>query len=148
MKARKLVAATLLGTVLYLLAAAAPAQSQSLVGSWYGEIAQTGNIEGRSYDLRRWLRTNFPDGRQLLVFRYYLDGQLQVEEQSQGKWSLENGVYTTICESFSLGGKVRSCIGKVEYDMSVLNEREMQYRSRSSGLTYRMVRVPTGYRLP
>jgi hypothetical protein len=126
-----------------------PAVAQSpLVGNWYGETVLSGKIEGQDYNFRRWLRVNHADGIQRIVFRYYMDGVMRGEEVWQGRWTYQNGVYSSACESVLVNGKIKNCSSRVDYDVHSIDAKEMQYTSRSSGKRYRTSRVADDFRLP
>lgn len=141
-------AALLFAVLLYFVQIPAAAQSSSLAGNWYGETVMSGTLEGENYNFRRWLRTNYPDGVERIVFRYYLDGRARGEEVWEGRWTFQGGVYSSTCRTFAVNGKSQSCSSHVEYDVQLIDSREMQYTSRSSGSRYRTSRVAEDFRLP
>jgi hypothetical protein len=135
---------------LVMLSASARAQSNDLVGTWYGDLVVSETRGGKRVNLRRWLRVNEPGGRQTITFRFYLDGRLQEEQITHGEWGYRDKVYWTRCTSLIMNGREGPCLvtDRREYDVHTLDAREMTYTSRSSGTLFKMRRVPRDFTLP
>jgi hypothetical protein len=117
---------------------------ERMVGSWYGEVSETGTLTGRRFDRRRWVRTYHSHGGQELAMHFYENGVLQARSQSHGYWRVNDNVLTTVCEVLKIDEKEDSC-GTSEYVLDSVDAREMQYTSRRTGQKFRAIRVDDGY---
>lgn len=126
-----------------LFAFSAPAQiSGSIVGTWYGEVA----VNQSDASLQRWMRVNRADGTQTITFRMYQNGQLVRQVVRHDLWSLKNGVYRSECRSKTINGESSPCDPTYEYDVHRLDSQQMEYKSRSDGASYRVIRVQPDFK--
>ena len=119
-----------------------------IVGRWYGENSQRGARSGKQYDYRRWLRENRADGTELVVFRYYRRGELQLETTMTSRWSVEGGVYSSDCETVAERAKTIRCSDRSRYSIEYLGTNRMRYTDISTQISYTARRVPQDFRIP
>jgi hypothetical protein len=55
-------------------ALAGAADRQDLLGTWYGETQDSAQLEGLSFDMRRWTVVQTPDGTGLQIMHYLNSG--------------------------------------------------------------------------
>jgi hypothetical protein len=124
-------------------------RTQSLVGRWYGEIATIGEIAGRQYNSRRWLRINEADGTQNVTWRLYLNGTRVGEETMRAKWGVNANVYWTECASITIDGRGHECgIVRSEYSIDQIDDRQMKFTNLNTHETLQAVRVSSDFKLP
>lgn len=118
-----------------------------LVGSWLGELSESGSIDGKKFDARRWLIVMRPDRTATRTMRFYLGRQMQEEVITQYEWSVSYGwqdkglTWHVVCKQNSPGYE---CV-RASYRISV-NPNEIRYSSGRAAFTMR--KVSAGYRLP
>jgi hypothetical protein len=144
-------AAWLLWGILCVLGPGLPAQAagkKEMTGTWYAELKEAGQFNGKRYDIRRQLTTNRADGTKVVTFRYYAGAQLLGEVVTNYRWGAENDVYWTECQTTNSGGSFAPCAGRIEYDLVAASAYTLRYKSRQSGITYDLTRVREDFRLP
>jgi len=119
-----------------------------MVGTWYGEQARNGKIEGRDFDRIRWLREFHTDGSAEIIFRYYKDETLVSETRISNDWGHTGNFFFTECITKTRDGNTVDCDGRYEYELTDVNENELTYTSKSSGRSYTTRRVSTDFILP
>jgi Protein of unknown function (DUF1266) len=140
------IAAAMLLAQSFLSAASA---EKDLVGSWVGELVESGSIDGKKYDTRRWLMLIRPDGTASQTMRWYLGRQRQEEAVEQFEWAIAYGwsvkglVWRQACKEISPGYQCENRSFKVSIDQD-----ELRYANMSGRVGHTMRRVSADYRLP
>jgi Protein of unknown function (DUF1266) len=138
------IAAVLVWGQSYLSAASA---EKDLIGAWAGEMVESGSMDDKRYDTRRWLMVVRPDGTGSQTMRWYLGRQKQEEAVEQFEWTLgyewsvKDLVWRLACKEITSGYQCE----KKAYRISI-DQGEMRYASGRSRFTMR--KVSADYRLP
>jgi hypothetical protein len=127
----------------------AASTEKDLVGSWFGELVESGSIDVKKYDTRRWLMVIRPDRTASQTMRWYLGRQLQEEavehfDWTVGyEWSVKDLVWRQACKEISPGYQCEKRSFRISIDQG-----EMRYTSMSGRVGHTMRKVSADYRLP
>jgi hypothetical protein len=130
--------------------AAGAADRQDLLGTWYGETQDRGQVNGVPYDMRRWTMVQTPDGTGLQVMRYYLGSTFQAELVMSYLWGIDNDILWTECVTVRDDGGLQDCsrAPRSEYRIEALDSAGMRYTSVTFGHRYSMEKVPRDFTFP
>jgi hypothetical protein len=133
-----------------LLNAAGAADRQDLLGTWYGETRDSGQVEGLAFDTRRWTIVQTPDGTGLQVMRYYLDSRFQTEMVMSYTWGVDNDIWWIECITVRDDRGLQDCSStpRGDYRIESLDSGGMRYTSVGQGQPYSMQKVPRDFTFP
>jgi len=142
--------ALVLALVCLPVVAAGAADRQDLLGIWYGETQDRGQVNGVPYDMRRWTMVQTPDGTGMQVMRYYSGSQFQFEVVMSYLWGVDNDVWWTECVSLRDDRGLQDCsrAPRSDYRIDSLDSAGMRYTSMTFGNPYSMQKVPRDFTFP
>ncbi len=126
------------------------ASRQDLLGTWYGETQDNGQLDGISFDTRRWTVVHTPDGTGLQIMRFYLGSKFQTEIVMSFVWGVDNNVWWVECATLRDDRGLQDCsrIPRSDYSIEALDSDGMRYTSGAGGQPYLMRRVPRDFTIP
>lgn len=133
-----------------LLNAAGAADQQDLLGTWYGETRDSGQVEGFAFDARRWTIVQTPDGTGLQVMRYYLNSKFQTEMVMSFTWGVDTDVWWVECITVRDDRGLQDCsrTPRTDYRIESLDSGGMRYTSVARGQPYSMQKVARDFTFP
>jgi hypothetical protein len=126
------------------------ASREDLIGTWYGETQDNGQLDGVSFDSRRWTVVHTPDGTGMQIMRFYLGSKFQTEIVMSFVWGVDNNVWWVECSSLRDDRGLQDCsrIPRSDYSIESLDSGGMSYTSTVGGQRYLMRRVPRDFTIP
>lgn len=129
------------GAWLILSVQSAFSDEKALIGTWLGEVLESGTVEQKKFDARRWLTVIEPNRTARYTMRFYQGSQVQFEFAADMEWTLEDDVWRLTCKSAGAG-----CVNAT-YRITIAQD-ELRYTDVRSREEFRMRKVPTGHQLP
>jgi len=126
------------------------ATEKDLVGTWLGELSESGTLDGKRYDAQRFLIVVRPDRTATQTIRWYLGRQRQEEVVTRYEWTVgyewaaKDLVWRRVCKENPPGWECDS----EAYRISI-KDNELRYSSMGKGRgSTTMRKVAADYRLP
>jgi len=126
------------------------AAEKDLVGSWLGELSESGSLDGKRYDAQRFLIVVRPDRTATQTIRWYLGRQRLEEVVTRYEWTVgyewgaKDLVWRRVCKENPPGWEC----GSEAYRISI-KDNELRYSSMGKGRgSTTMRKVAADYRLP
>jgi len=131
-------------------AMASAANREDVLGSWYGETQDNGQLDGISFDSRRWTIVHTPDGTGMQIMRFYQGSRFQTEIVMSFVWGVDNNVWWVECSTLRDARGLQDCsrIPRSDYSIESLDDGGMRYTSTTGGQRYFMRRVPRDFTIP
>jgi hypothetical protein len=124
---------------------------KDLVGTWSGELVESGSIGDKRYDTRRWLIVMRPDRTGTETMRWYLGRQRQEEAVHQFdwtvsyEWEVKDLVWRLACKEITAGYQCEKRAYRISLDK---DKGEMRYSGMRGRSRHVMRKVSADYRLP
>ena len=115
-------------------AMAGAASRDDLLGTWYGESQDNGQLDGISFDNRRWTVVHTPDGTGMQIMRFYQGARFQIEIVMSFVWGVDNNVWWVECSTVRDARGLQDCsrIPRSDYRIDSLDSGGMRYTSLSA----------------
>jgi hypothetical protein len=126
------------------------AERQDLLGTWYGETQDRGEVDGHSFDTRRWTIVQTPDGTGMQVMRYYLNSAFQTEMVMSYTWGVDGDVWWVECLNVRDDRGLQDCsrTPRADYRIESIDPGGVSYTSVAFGQRYAMRKVPRDFTFP
>jgi hypothetical protein len=126
------------------------ASRQDLLGTWYGETQDNGQLDGMSFDSRRWTVVHTPDGTGMQIMRFYQGTRFQTEIVMTFLWGVDNDVWWVECATLRDDRGLQDCsrLPRSDYRIDGLESQSFRYTSSTAGQSYSMRRVPRDFTIP
>jgi hypothetical protein len=132
------------------IAAGEAVDRRDLLGTWYGETQDRGEVGGLPFDARRWTIVQTSDGTGMQVMRYYLNSRFQTERVMSYMWGVDNDVWWVECVTARDDRGLQDCsrTPRTDYRIDSLDSAGLRYTSVSFGRSYFMRKVPRDFTIP